>query len=57
MRKWILIVLLCCASRAFAQDDWYLGKPIADFQFLGLESVSEAELRPVVRPYIGQDFS
>ena len=59
MRKWcaFLFLGLLCTAGLWAQDEWYLGKPIADFQFFGLESVSEAELRPIVRPYTGQPFT
>jgi outer membrane protein insertion porin family len=34
-----------------------MGKPIADFTFIGLDTVSENELVPLVRPYIGTEFS
>ncbi len=35
---------------------WYFGKPIRTVEFLGLETVDEAELRPIVDPYLGQPF-
>jgi outer membrane protein insertion porin family len=38
-------------------QDWYIGKEIKDFTFVGLESVSVNELRPIVRPYIGKPFT
>ncbi|MBN1835341.1 MAG: outer membrane protein assembly factor BamA [Spirochaetales bacterium] len=59
MRKWpaILLALLVLAPAAFAQDEWYIGKPIADFRFTGLQIVNESELAPIVRPYVGQEFT
>ena len=39
------------------EREWYVGKQISDFSFVGLESVSVGELRPIVRPYIGRTFS
>jgi outer membrane protein insertion porin family len=53
----LAIVLILCALPLSAQDEWYLGKPIADITFVGLDTVSENELLPLVRPYIGTEFS
>lgn len=54
-----LIVLLFTPFTLFAQEssDWYVGKPIKDIQFKGLEHVSENELRGIVDPYIGKNFT
>ncbi len=57
MRKLFLLLFLLSAFRLSAQEEWYLDKPIADFAFTGLDTVSENELRPIVRPYIGEAFS
>ncbi len=50
-------VFILCAFPLSAQEEWYMGKPIADFTFVGLDTVSENELLPIVRPYIGTEFS
>ncbi len=57
MRKILAGILLLCALAASAQEEWYIGKPIQDFRFTGLESVSDNELTALVQPYIGKDFS
>jgi outer membrane protein insertion porin family len=49
-------LLILCALPLAAQDEWYMGKPIVDIIFNGLDTVSENELFPLVRPYIGDDF-
>ncbi len=38
-------------------SDWYVGKPIKDIKFTGLEHVSENELRGIVQPYVGKEYS
>ncbi len=55
----LLVMLLCACSAISAQegDDWYIGKPITDFSFIGLKTVSLRDLRPIVRPYIGKIFT
>ena len=53
----LVIFLILSALPLSAQDEWYMGKPIADFNFVGLDTVSENELLPLVRPYIGTEFS
>jgi outer membrane protein insertion porin family len=57
MRKTLAGILLFCAFAAHAQEEWYIGKPITDFTFTGLQSVSSNELNALVQPYIGGDFS
>ncbi len=59
MRRFLTAVtfVLIFAASAHAQDEWYIGKPIAGFTFVGLENISESELQPIVRPYVGQTFS
>ncbi len=52
----VLLVVVCVAPLS-AQEEWYMGKPIADFAFIGLDTVSENELVPIVRRYIGVEFS
>lgn len=39
-----------------AEDEWYIGKPIYDVEFVGLATVEESELRSIVEPYLGQLF-
>jgi outer membrane protein insertion porin family len=53
----LVFFLILCALPLSAQDEWYMGKPIADFTFIGLDTVTENELLPLVRPYIGTEFS
>ena len=53
----LAVVFILCALPLSAQEEWYMGKPIADFAFIGLDTVSENELLPLVRPYIGTEFS
>ncbi|UCF99273.1 MAG: outer membrane protein assembly factor BamA [Spirochaetaceae bacterium] len=58
VRSLLLAALfILCSLPLSAQEDWYIGKPIADFTFIGLDTVSENELVPLVRPYIGMEFS
>jgi len=53
----LAVLLILCSLPLSAQDEWYMGKPIADFTFVGLDTVTENELLPLVRPYIGTEFS
>ncbi len=57
MRKILAGILLLCAFAAHAQEEWYIGKPIKDFAFTGLQSVSSNELNALVQPYVGKDFT
>ena len=55
-------VVVCAMATALplaAQEEaeWYLDKPIADVRFVGLDAVDESELEPIVRPYVGQNFT
>ena len=36
--------------------EWFIGKPIRAVEFVGLDTVDEGELRPIVDPYLGQPF-
>ena len=58
MRRTLPILLLLLAATTFAQDGaWYVGQTIQDIRFVGLSSVSDADLTPIVEPYIGQPFT
>ena len=59
MKRFVLIILVFCIFifNIFSDEDWYIGKPIKDFSFKGLETISPAELSPIVRPYIGKKFT
>jgi outer membrane protein insertion porin family len=59
MRRTLLILLLVLLPvLLFAQDGaWYIGQTIRDVRFVGLSSVDEADLEPIVEPYIGQPFT
>ena len=57
MRKILAGILLLCAYSAHSQDEWYIGKPIKDFTFTGLQTVSSNELTALVQPYVGKPFT
>ena len=64
MRRSLLVVLVMAISGlAPAQEssreatDWYLDQPIRDITFVGLAAVSEADLFPIVEPYLGEPFT
>ncbi|HEC61725.1 MAG TPA: outer membrane protein assembly factor BamA [bacterium] len=57
MRKLLMILFIFCSLGLWAQEEWYIGKVIKDFSFVGLDTVQEAELKPIVRPYVGEEFS
>ncbi|MGA2478993.1 MAG: outer membrane protein assembly factor BamA, partial [Spirochaetia bacterium] len=44
------------AAQAAGQE-WYVGKPISDFTFVGLVTVKADDLKAIVKPYIGRTFS
>jgi outer membrane protein insertion porin family len=59
-----LALILLFASLAAAlpaqsanDEEWYIGKPISDFAFTGLVTVKADDLRAIVKPYIGSNFS
>jgi outer membrane protein insertion porin family len=60
-RSAILLVFLgslAAAAHGQTEDpEWFLDKPIRDFQFAGLVSVNAAELRPIVRAYVGRPLT
>ena len=58
MRKFLIlmIILSCFAINVSAQEEWYQNVPIFDIIFEGLETISENELTPIVRPYLGEPF-
>jgi outer membrane protein insertion porin family len=53
----VLLMILTVSSISAQEDEWYVGKVIKDFSFVGLKTVTIGELRPIVRPYIGQLFT
>lgn len=60
MRRLVLLLLLnsiVICSLFSQEEDWYVGKPIADIRFKGLGSISENELHGLMRPYIGQKYT
>ncbi len=52
-------LILFSAAFAFAQQesDWYMGKPIKDITFEGLNHIEMNELEGVIEPYIGRIFN
>ena len=61
MRKSALVLCFALLSvlNAFSQtsDEWYIGKPIKDIVFKGLNTVSVNELNGIVSPYRGKAFT
>ncbi len=55
----LLLFFTFFAAGISAQEDpsWYVGKPIKDIRFTGLQNVSESELEGIVDPYIGKEFT
>jgi outer membrane protein insertion porin family len=59
MRKAILLLIGLCViivPLTAQSDDWYVGKPIKNIVFKGLENIDESELRGVVKPFLGEEF-
>ncbi len=50
--------LLLAAVPGAAQQggEWYYGKPIRSVEFVGLVTVDEGDLRPIVDPYLDRSF-
>ena len=58
MRRALPFLFIIIAIPLSAQNgDWYVGQTIRDIRFVGLQTVTDGELRPIVEPYIGQPFS
>jgi outer membrane protein insertion porin family len=59
MRKVLIltIILILMAFAVSAQEEWYQNVPIFDIVFEGLNTISEGELKPIVRPYVGEPFT
>ncbi len=62
MRKYLFIFILFIMFLPFlaAQEDsaeWYVGKPIEDIVFNGLNKVSPKELSAITKPFIGKTFT
>ncbi|MBO7348627.1 MAG: outer membrane protein assembly factor BamA [Spirochaetales bacterium] len=58
-RKLILIMILVFSVlfSAFAADEWYYDKEIAEFSISGLKNVSESEINKVLYPYRYKAFT
>lgn len=55
-----ILLLIFLSSALYGQeqnDEWYLGKPIVDIRFTGLDTVSSTELSGLVREYISSEFT
>lgn len=62
MRKYacglVLLLLVLAAQGAVAQEEaWYMGKPIANIVFTGLDRVRPAELEGIIKPFINKPLS
>ena len=53
-----LMVLLTITGLVFAQEDeWWVGKPIKDITFEGLEYIQTSDLEGIIATYKGESFS
>ncbi|MCY4372255.1 MAG: outer membrane protein assembly factor BamA, partial [Spirochaetaceae bacterium] len=54
----VLLAAVPATAQEAAQqgDDWFYGKPIRAVEFVGLDTVAEDDLRPIVAPYLGEPF-
>ena len=54
----VLLAAVPATAQQSAQqgDNWFDGKPIRAVEFVGLDTVDEGDLRPIVAPYLGQPF-
>ena len=52
-------IFLFALTILFSQesDDWFIGKPIADIQFIGLIHIPRSEIDPLIRRFKGQIFN
>lgn len=58
LRRLLTLVFLLTFLPLMAQTtQWWIGKPIYDIRFNNLQNISENELEPVVREYIGKTFT
>ena len=57
-RVLVVVGLLFVAVAGVSQqrDDWFYGKPIRAIEFVGLVTVEESDLRPIVNPYLDRIF-
>ena len=39
------------------QENWYVGKPIKEIRFVGLQNVSESDLEGITEQYTGKEFT
>lgn len=54
----LMLLLSLTAGVVAAQDaDWYVGKPIEDIRFEGLENVDSADLEAIIEPFVGRTYS
>ncbi len=61
-RLFTLILIVTVAAIGATQEndpdgEWYIGRTIQDIQFRGLDAVNESELRPIITPFLGQQFT
>jgi outer membrane protein insertion porin family len=55
----LVVCILAAAGSGFAQEpgEWYLGKPIRNVIFEGLNHIKMSELEGVIDPFLGRPFS
>ena len=61
MKRWFLVGLLAVvvlmSVQAQADTEWYIGKPIRNIRFEGLQVVTNSDLDAIIREYRDQAFS
>jgi outer membrane protein insertion porin family len=53
----VLLVLFVLVAGVLQAEEWYISKPIVDIRFKGLQTISEIELRALLKSYISKDFT
>jgi outer membrane protein insertion porin family len=53
----LFIISSVCVFSQQEQQDWFIGKPIADIKFSGIKNISASELEALVFPYKGRIYN
>lgn len=59
LKKWFIsLSFLILSFAVYSQDvQWYIGKPIENIAFEGLQNIPMERLEGILKPFIGKDFS
>ncbi|MDR1867426.1 MAG: outer membrane protein assembly factor BamA [Treponema sp.] len=55
--KSIVVVVILTVSSVYAQEGWYIGRPINTISFSGLRYIDPAELKTITDPYLDRIFT